>query len=75
MKNYELRWAEVLILLLIIIVGIAAFFFYYAGIATNYSGTPILVMQLVSVVIQLIVLSVLYRIYAIIEDSTRKSKK
>jgi len=77
MKGYELGWVEVLILLLVVVLGVAAFSFYYAGIAINYAGTPILVMQLVTVIIQLVVLSVLFRMYAILEEEkkSRKSKK
>ena len=74
MKGYELGWVEVLILLLVVVLGVAAFSFYYAGIAINYAGTPILVMQLVTVIIQLVVLSVLFRVYAILEE-VKKSKK
>jgi uncharacterized membrane protein len=75
MTSYELGWTEVLILLLVIVIGVSTFSFYYAGTLMGYEGTPILVMQMVSVVIQLVILSVLYKIYTTIESSSKKAKK
>jgi len=72
MKQNELRWTELLILLLVIVLGVAAFSFYYAGMVIGYRETPLLVMQMVVIITQLVILSVIYRLYILVREKLKK---
>jgi len=75
MKDKELKWTEILIILLVIIVGISAFSFYYAGMIIGYNLTPLLVMQMVVIMTQLVILSVIYKIHLTIQTYIKRLKK
>jgi len=66
MKSNELKWIELSILLLVVILGTAAFSFYYIGMSIGYLMTPLLVMQLLGIIVQLVTLLVLYKIYLLL---------
>ena len=72
MKSSELRWTELFILLLVIVLGVAAFSFYYAGMEIGYKETPLLVMQMVVIITQLVILSVIYRLYILVREKLKK---
>ena len=74
MVGEELRWTELLILILVIIIGVSAGAFYYAGLVMEYEGTPILVMQMLSIVVQLVVLSAVYKIHLTIKEYISKGR-
>ncbi len=72
MKQNEIGWTELLILLLVIVLGVAAFSFYYAGMAIGYKRIPILIMQMVVIITQLVILSVVYKMYILVKEKLKK---
>ena len=61
-----------LILLLVIVLGVAAFAFYCAGTVIGYKEIPLLVIQMVAIITQLAILSVIYRGYLLVKEKLKK---